>query len=642
MRWFMAVLLATTVVLPATALTLVDKGESDYVIVVARDAIPAERFAAEELASHLEKMSGAKLTIASDEDALPARAILVGRSRFLDDLGVSVDWHALGKEGYLLRVAGAHLVIAGGRPRGTLYGVYALLEDYLGCRWFAPDTSVIPKSERIELPQLNLTEKPGFEYREPWMYVSWICSMWWKNHYDPDYISRTRHSGRIVNEMVGPVDERHGGYFEIPYCQHNLSLLVPAKEFAAENPEYFALQPDGTRTTEGDLELCLTHPDVVRIAAERLREWMRADPAADMFFIGQSDTIKNCQCDRCRAAYTRYDPEPDDPERRAGWGGLAGRNIEFVNAVAGLVEDEFPEKRIGTFAYGNTRNPPANIKAHRNVVVWYCPIERCACHPVDRGPINKGFYDFEAGIRRWQEIAREVYVYDYNKGDPFMLDIAPNVRALRRLGVRGVMVDAIMDIQVGFGFLRYWLWAQSLNKPQWDADTGLHEFLNAYYGAAAPHIDRYLRLVGDPHSYEPLAEETAGIWNETQVPPSSTEWRKSLWRNKDSPMRKELVHYCHLQMRRLTDDALEEGYARFEDALEVTADDARARRHVEAARISLQRAMFRLLPANDPRLRDEALEFLRVAKDMELDVVERKPIAEYREKLSEKIGMKLP
>ena len=613
------------------ALDLVVDGRSDYVIVLAVDAIPAEKFAAEELVLHLEKMSGVKLPIVTDAEPLPSHAILLGRTRFLKELGVEAQWHQFGKEGYLLRVTGDHLIIAGGQPRGVLYGVYALLEDYLGCRWFAPDTSFIPQRKTIELAELidldpylapDVTGTPAFEYRDPKMYVAWMVSTWWRDYFDPKYVTRTRNSGSYLNASVHPIDERHGGRFKIPHFGHNLSQLVPANEFAAAHPEYFSLY-EGKRDTEGDLELCLTHPDVVRIAAETLLGWMQADPDADMFFIGQSDTHRHCQCERCKAACDRYTP-PGKPVSEPGYGGLAGRNLQFVNQVATILEDEFPNMRIGTFAYGATRNPPANITAHPNVVVWYCPIERCGCHPLDRGPINRSFYHLADGIKKWRQISRQVYLYDYNRGPCSLLTIAETVRAARRLGVNGVMVDAIPDIQTGFGFLSYWMWMQSLRRLDWDADQGLREFLAAYYGAAGPHVDGYIRLLANPRNYEPLPAETANIWT-----------------GADSPKRQDLVYGCHVQKRRLTDEAIEEGYVLFERARNATANDPKARRHVAAARILLQFAMFRLLSGDDPRFKDEAIEFLRVAKEVGLDRVEGKPIAAYRDRLSKKLGVKL-
>ena len=154
--------------------------------------------------------------------------------------------------------------------------------------------------------------------------------------------------------------------------------------------------------------------------------------------------------------------------------------------------------RIGTYAYGATRNPPANITAHRNVVIWYCPIERCGCHPLDRGPINRSFYHFAGGIKKWRQIARQVYLYDYNKGPCSLSTISETVRAVRRLGVTGMIFDAIPDIQTGFGFLSYWLWTQSLRCPDWDADKGLRECFAANYGRGGTAHRRIYQTAGRP------------------------------------------------------------------------------------------------------------------------------------------------
>ena len=82
-------------VIPAAqvaALDLVIEGRSDYAIVMAADAIPAEQSAAEELVLHLEKISGAKLPIVTDAEPLPRHAILLGRGRYLAQLKVQPEY----------------------------------------------------------------------------------------------------------------------------------------------------------------------------------------------------------------------------------------------------------------------------------------------------------------------------------------------------------------------------------------------------------------------------------------------------------------------------------------------------------------------------------------------------------------------
>lgn len=113
-------------------------------MVVSRDASPSERHAARELEQCLFEMTGARLPVAGDRDRVRGPTILLGRSEALEALGVKIPWEELGDERFTLKTVGNHLVIAGGRRRGTLYGVYEFLER-LGCRWYTPDFTVTPR-----------------------------------------------------------------------------------------------------------------------------------------------------------------------------------------------------------------------------------------------------------------------------------------------------------------------------------------------------------------------------------------------------------------------------------------------------------------------------------------------------------------
>ncbi len=563
----------------------------------------------------------------------------------------------MGQEEYVIRLSGQNLIFAGGRPRGTLYGVYALLEDYLGCRWFAPDTTVIPRRETIKLSRLDVRGRPWFEYRDPWMYAGHIYSIWWREHFVPEFVARTRNSGNQIAEHVHPIAKRHGGYLHVPRIGHNFSGLVTAHKYADEHPEYFPLR-DGRRLARGgDLDRCVTNPDVIRIAAETLRQWMLADPEAQIFTLAQPDVSEICQCGRCVEAYRRYTARPGSgSDHMAAFGGLAGRNLHFANQVARIREKEFPRKRIGVWAYQPSRNPPRNIKAHRNVFVWFNPLEMCDCHPIGRGPINRrspinpGFFgvpndsagksyyqpggmyeakflDFCNGIRQWQLIADKQPVFVFQPGGSVygwpvdLLTLGETVRTYRDLGVQGVLIDAITDIQSGLGFCRYWLWSQLLRNPDFDAEWGLRQFLDAYYGDAAVHVDAFILLASNPRMYGPVDERYADIWS-----------------GRDDLERARLVYGCRLSSRRLTHAAIEQAYALFEKALKATETDTRSRRHVQAARMLLQYVMLKWLPPDDPRLKAEAAGLMSLARELEMPSIEFTPLGEYERNLRQRIG----
>jgi len=102
------------------ATTIAEKAGSRYRIVVAANAIPSERYAAEELQRYLERMSGARLPIVTDAEAMESREVLLGDNAHLRKLKLNIDFRRLGTDGFALRTDRKRLIIAGGRPRGTL------------------------------------------------------------------------------------------------------------------------------------------------------------------------------------------------------------------------------------------------------------------------------------------------------------------------------------------------------------------------------------------------------------------------------------------------------------------------------------------------------------------------------------------
>ena len=612
------------------AQTLASAGRSDYRIVIAQDAIPAERFAAEELVRFIEEMSGAALPIVTDEAPLPAHAIVLGPSRRLASLGVVYDELPLGKEGYLIKTTGDHLLIVGGRPRGTLYGVYGFLEDVLGCRWYAPDENLVPKRATISVAPVNRVNCPALEYREGWLYIGGCMGAWWSRNYDADWITRNRMNGG----RPPPLDERHGGSFtESP--RHSLaSDVVPIQEYAQTKPEYYALV-DGKRTVTADCQVCMSSPEVIRVATEHVRRRMRRNPDAELIWVTQGDNSKFCQCAACQELYARYGDwdsaldQPLPPGTPQGWkdgyGGITGALLHFVNGIADNLEDEFPDRRIATFAYQPTRRPPRGIAPHRNVVVWYCAIERCHCHPFGHGPTSGLFYHHAAELAAWTRLAKTVYVYEYMGNmnlAPDLLNLAQDVRLYRDMGVKGITSDSIQEAHTGFGYLRFYIWMKLLWNPDFDAESGMREFLNAYYGAAAPYLRGFINLLDRPESWQRIHPAQLTPWTEDAVNPVAAE------------------RFRNCKLRNLTRRALEDAEDLFRQAeAAVTGDNSRHER-VQAARLPFDRAVLESpeLPADDPRRRQAADRFFTQAEKSGLTGISPfKTIGTYRKEVYERL-----
>jgi hypothetical protein len=457
--------------------TLASGGKSDYRIVIPANPLAAERYAAEELQKYLEKISGAKLPITADTERPSSREILLGDNTHLQKLRPKPDWAKLGSDGFVLRTEGNKVIIAGGKPRGTLNGVYTLLEEQFGVRWFTPEMETVPRASRVSLTALNETRVPVLEYRE----VFWTEMM-----RDADFAARHRLNGDHY-----ALKEKHGGRFAVyfPFV-HSFDLLIPPQLYG-EHPEYFP-QIDGKRAN-GYVQRCLSNPEVVKLAKARVREWIKEHPEATILSVSQNDTGNWCQCAACKGL--------DDAE-----GSPAASLLRFVNAIAADIEQDFPSVRIDTLAYQYTRRPPKTIRPHRNVIIRLCSIECCFAHPLASctAEENRRFRD---DILAWQPVAPLLYVWDYtpnfaNYQQPFPNwdALQPNVQFFAAHGVKGLFEQGNYS-PGGFGEmgpLRAYLLAKLLWNPRANLAQHTREFVNAYYATAAPQIHEYLERVEGP------------------------------------------------------------------------------------------------------------------------------------------------
>ena len=485
--------------IPAQAdLTLVEKGRSLYRIVLATNALPAERYAAEELQRYLERISGAKLPIVSDADKPSRHEILLGdnaRLRMLKPAeawlprgaellraspakpSAGVDFAQLGPDGFVLRTEGERLIIAGGKPRGTLYGVYALLEEKLGVRWFTPELEVVPKRETITLAALNETQIPPLEYREVY---------WTEMFRNADFAARHRLNGQAYG-----LKDKHGGRAVVyhPFV-HSLEALVPPYLFT-NHPDYFPLI-NGQRKS-GYVQRCLANSEVLALAKAQVRTWISQHPEATIISVSQNDTFNNCQCEKCKAL--------DDAE-----GSPMGSLLTFVNAIAADLEKDFPKVRIDTLAYQYTRKPPKTLRPHRNVIIRLCSIECCFAHPLETCPAKENVR-FRDDILAWQPVAPLLYVWDYTPNFAHYLQPFPNFDALQpniqfvvKHGVKGLFEQG--NYSGGgngeMGPLRAYLLAKLIWNPHADMKEHTREFVTAYYGQAASKILAYLDVTHRP------------------------------------------------------------------------------------------------------------------------------------------------
>jgi hypothetical protein len=469
---------------PATGVTaspgrveIAEDGLAKAVIAIAPDAPLPERWAAEELSKFLEQMTGAKFEIVGPSATGRTRLLVGPEAAKSAQPDFSTD--GLGAEGIIIRTAGNDLILAGGRPRGTLYAVYTFLEDYLGCRWWTSTESTIPKKPTIKIDNLDTRYVPPLEYRESF----------WFDAFDGDWAVRNKCNGHSER-----LDEQRGGKHTYEGFVHTFYPLLPPEKYFKDHPEWFS-EINGKRTYD-QAQLCLTNEEMRKELVKNLKERLRNNPAATIASVSQNDWHGNCQCANCAA----IEKEEDSP---------AGLMLRFLNAIAADTEQEFPKVAISTLAYQYTRKPPKITKPRHNVIVQLCSIECSFSKPL----VDERNRVFRDDIIGWSKICDRLYIWDYTTNfrhhimpHPNLRVLGPNVKFFADHNVKGIFEQgAYGSAGAEMAEVRAWVLAKLLWDPTRDGQKLIDEFIEGYYGPAAPHIKEYIKLTHD-------AVEASGDW----------------------------------------------------------------------------------------------------------------------------------
>ena len=200
---------------------LAHQGKPCATIVLPAQASAGEEYAANDLQTVLEKVCGVALPIAKDNQPIQGNRVLIGNTCFTDAVVAADERKALGKEGYIVRLRGRDLALAGGGPYGTIYAADELF-DRLGCRWYLPGKlgEVTPRVETIRFDRIDVRRTPSFAMR-------WVGK-------GPRGISATARTASATNVCRPPSSSTRAS--TTPSRQY-----VPHREYDTTHPEFFAL-----------------------------------------------------------------------------------------------------------------------------------------------------------------------------------------------------------------------------------------------------------------------------------------------------------------------------------------------------------------------------------------------------------------
>jgi len=488
-------------------ITLARAGKSSCVIVQADNPTEPEKFAARELAMFLKRVTGAEFPVVAEEslNGDGVSRLYVGWTGYA--ARHTIDASKLGDEEWVIRTIGDNLVLTGGRPRGTMYAVYEFLEDHVGCHWLDRKTEMIPSKPTLEIEPLDIQEKPHFWQRQLHSPTGspddhWLFLVRNKNY-------RYDFKGRAADNFFPK-----GAFSQISSPRtsiHSFSTFINGKDWFDSHPEYFSLV-NGKRlpalSGAGPGQLCLTHPDVLRLTIAKLREFIEADRSQlrssawegqaptppKVYWITQSDVYRaHCECDGCQAIATHE-------------GGESGPLIAFLNAVAKDIEKDYPDILVGTLAYNLTSTPPKHIRPRNNVLIGWCDVysKVDGIRPLSH-PLNARNY---GELTDWGKVAPRLAIGDdywtalgYYKYFPTpyaMIDcVAKDVKLFADQGAESFFAETAdyMDASQQFIPLKFWLGYQLLVDPQQSVEPLIETFMNGYFGTASDSMRDYLRYL---------------------------------------------------------------------------------------------------------------------------------------------------
>ena len=476
-------------------LTLIEKGQPNYIIVLDSGDKPA-KFAAKELNDVIQKTTGAKFERAdvnSDQAKKASKRIIIGKNALSEKLLGKKLLDSLKPQESLVTCKGNDLLMVGGDGWGTIYAVYEYLERETGWRQFSARLEKIVKNDKAVFSGKEIRTIPAFPgYRTKGK----------KNDYAFEKFSfRNRNNfltwGDLLNgtplfapdcglETVLP--ERipgHGFLFFIPAKDYKSRLYTGGKTtatvkgYSKEHPEYFSLNAKGKRDPQA--QLCLSNPAVRKLLTEKVESLIRIY-GKGRYMVGSNDfhNTRYCFCKGCVALEKKYDS-------------IGGPLFDYILELCEHVK-KYPDVYIQTLAYKGpeqTEKAPKNIVFPENFIIDYAPVTLKGDYtyfdePEYKLPNGETYQTFK-NLKEWEKITKHRSAWFYLlTAAPYALyeKIQEDMRALNQGGVESVYLCGSYCTQ--FNDLQVYLFLRLCLDPDQDARKIVKEFVDFKFGPAAP------------------------------------------------------------------------------------------------------------------------------------------------------------
>lgn len=537
----------------------------EYSIVIADKPSPAEKTAAIKLGEYVQSVTGSKIGYVADGgDYSSKKVISIGRTAAFENSGFEADEETLNGDGFIVKSLGDDLYICGGIDRGTLYGVYDIVEYFFGVKFLTADYTHIPNNPNAAIYKSDRTSIPAFDYRA---YLNTTVFQ----DVEKDYFTQRRFTSEYISlgdEYGGNIKwyqtaHTHGWYY---YTDFDLTM-----ENGKVKPEYLhcyanngedvimngsqpydicytdGINEDGTYTEYVDVNGTRTET-AIGMAIRKLKEMILTDGEENNFYMfGQADTSSRpCICSRCMDASNKYTN--------------GGMMVRFANCLSDAInawkEGAGVEREINVivFAYLWSEQPPVETirdsnnaitgykllddtcKARENVYIRFAPIHAQRTLPYsDELQAQNARYGSDY-FQRWALAGENFFLWSYHADFAWtaywwsssMMAMQQNLIELKDFGIRYVFMQGFyLNPSLYSGLIEAYVSSKMMWNPYYDMNSIIKEFNYYYFGdVAGQYADEFIELMDGVYT-KAIAEarETGGRYTtQDSTYESNVEW----------------------------------------------------------------------------------------------------------------------
>ncbi len=476
---------------------LAENGNSNYKIVIPKNANNYEILGANELQLFIEKATASKLEIIKDNEINGNEYLIsVGDTSLLkNESSVTVDKEKLKDAGLLIKTVDKVVYLVGATGIGTVNAVYEFLKFHVGFKAYAVDMVVYNHLPTLKLLNVNYEYTPS---------VQFIVSNEQENNFDENLIPNNMRM-HITMNVTGSGGFNYDGKLYTLFPHSNDYVI----SYTEEHKDWF--------NSKGN-QLCYSNEEMIEEFCKRFYNSFVVGKSEPFIMLGVNDFIGSCNCQKCQEGMVKY-------------GGQGGIYVRFMNRVANYVEEQFAtegvERKLTLIGlmYYDYDKPPVKTNSDGSyspydesvipdsegqVTVGCCfaPIDACYTHPFndENCESNKTFYE---KYKQWSYLTNELstYIYATNSASYLMpfnnwSSYGENFKEFEKLGVRYVYDEACSaNGLTSMQSLRIFIRSSLAWNANQNVEDLMKEFFSVYYGVGGKYVEEYFNSLMEQFEY---------------------------------------------------------------------------------------------------------------------------------------------